>query len=211
MRQWRDPGIGARRDPDMPASSAADTGADSSARAGERFALLVRPQMAAMLQMAAALVGFADAEDAAQEAVLRGLRAWPTLREPAALRGWLLRITYNVCLDWRRGHFGTERRQTQPLEETTVAQLLIQREGPGTSEHAARMDLRAAINALPDDLRRVVVLRYYAGLDSSEIGTVMDLPAATVRSHLRRARAQLRERLGLPETPAAGPDQKGGR
>ncbi len=201
MEQRHSPGHGSGHSPGEPATPDAD----------EQFAQLARPHLPALLHLAAALVGFADAEDAAQEALLRGLQAWPTLRDPVALRGWLLRIAYHVCLDWRRGHFGTTRRLTQPLAETTVAQLPILPDGPGTSEHAARMDLRSAINTLSVDLRQVVTLRYYVGLDASEIGTLLGLPPSTVRSHLRRARDQLRERLHLPDEPTVGRDEKGGR
>src|SRR6185436_6617048 len=64
-----------------------------------------------MICVAAALVGPADAEDAAQEASVRAWRSWDELRDREAVRSWLLRITVNVCHDWLRGRFGTRIRR----------------------------------------------------------------------------------------------------
>jgi RNA polymerase sigma factor (sigma-70 family) len=158
--------------------------------------------------VATALIGPADAEDAAQEALLRGMRSWGTLRDVGALHTWLLRITYNVCTDWRRGRFGTERRLTQPLpaddEELALAPL---GEGPGSSDHAAALDLRAAISRLDAGMRVVVALRYYANVDATDIGAMLHLPASTVRTRLRRALALLRADLSLTRE-VAPPQEK---
>lgn len=62
----------------------------------DSFGVIVPLYAAAMLRLAAAYVGPADAEDAVQEAALRAWQAWPTLRNPAAVRPWLLQITVNV-------------------------------------------------------------------------------------------------------------------
>ncbi|HEX6798346.1 MAG TPA: RNA polymerase sigma factor [Ktedonobacterales bacterium] len=169
-------------------------------RQRDEFAELARPHMGVMLRTAAALVGVADAEDAAQEALLRGMLAFAELRDWAALRAWLLRTTANVCADWQRGRFGSDRRRTQPLEGDPAAldATLPVDDSLGGVTHAARLDLRAAINGLEATLRLAVVLRYYAGLDATEIGAIMALPPSTVRSHLRRARLLLRRALEPP-------------
>jgi RNA polymerase sigma-70 factor (ECF subfamily) len=184
-------------------------GQPSSARRDDQVATLARPHMGAVLRLAAALVGPADAEDAAQEALLHGLRAWPGMRDSTALRAWLLRITYNVCTDWLRGRFGTRRAHTQPLTASDVGRLASLDPEPGGSEHAARLDLRQSINHLDPDLRQVIVLRYYVGLDATEIGAALELPPSTVRSHLHRARARLRQDLGLADNPPTDGHQKG--
>ncbi len=155
--------------------------------------------------MAAALVGMADAEDAAQEVYTRAWESWPALRDHSALRSWLLRITYNVCSDWRRGRFGTRRARSQPLmnDDDTHARVATLEDDPGASGNTARLDLRAAINHLAAEHREVIALRYYAGMDATEIGAALGLPAPTVRSRLRRALTLLRERLVTPgEHPA---------
>jgi RNA polymerase sigma-70 factor (ECF subfamily) len=164
------------------------------------FAKLAPQHTAAMMRVAAALVGLDQAEDAAQDALIKAWLAWSTLRDISALRPWLLRITVNVCRQWHRKVSGTRSRITQPLLEDTailentvvVAMLALD---PGTSDHTGSLDLRFAVNHLPPDYRVVVVLRYYAGLDASEISAVLGIPAATVRTRLRRGLIALRERL----------------
>jgi len=81
----------------------------------ETFLRLVQHETPVLLRVASALVGFADAEDAAQEAILKAWQAWATLRDTRALRPWLLRIAVNICREWRRGRFGRWQRVLQPL------------------------------------------------------------------------------------------------
>ena len=167
------------------------------------FASVIPQHATAILRVAAALVGPADAEDAAQEAITRGWQAWPTLRDKAAARSWLLRITVNVCRDWQRGRFGTRRRLTEPLSENDVLPPALLGGDPGASDHANALDLRGAIDILSDDLRLVVVLRYYSGMDATEVGAILGIPPATVRTRLRRALRELRSHMtaATPSTP----------
>ena len=173
----------------------------------ERFAPLVLPHTPAMARVAAALIGLADAEDAAQEALMRAWNGWAALREEGAVRSWLLRITVNVCNNWRSGHFGTLRSRTEPLgpeeHEATAPQLVGV--GPGTTEHATALDLRLAVMSLPGDLRTVVALRFYAGMDATEIGSALELPPPTVQTRLRRALALLRSSLAADLAEQSNP------
>ncbi len=159
----------------------------------ERFSSLVAPHTAILARVAAALVGLADAEDAAQEALLRAWQHWPSLRETGAVRAWLLRITVNVCHNWQAGHFGTTRRLNEPLDR--VLHDTAQEQYGGEPHDAEALDVRQAVATLPEDLRHVIGLRFYAGMNSTEIGEVLEIPAATVRTRLRRALELLRERL----------------
>ncbi|MGZ6392223.1 MAG: sigma factor-like helix-turn-helix DNA-binding protein, partial [Ktedonobacterales bacterium] len=54
---------------------------------------------------------------------------------------------------------------------------------------------RQAVNALPEDLRLVVVLRFYGGMGATEIGAAIGIPAGTVRTRLKRALSALRDDL----------------
>lgn len=164
----------------------------------EGFETKALPHLGAMLRAAAALVGPAEAEDAAQEALTRAWRAWPTLRDDASVRPWLLRITVNVCREWRRASSGRLQARTQPLpgEESSPFEWIPSEDDIGTSDHTGALDLRAALGALSEELRLIVVLRYYGGMDATEVGHVLDLPPATVRTRLYRALGVLRERLG---------------
>ena len=170
------------------------------------FAAIVPVHAAAMIRVAAALVGPAEAEDAAQEAALRAWQSWSTLRDVNAVRPWLLQITVNVCRHWQRGLKWQHQAHTQtlPEDEDSSHLLAVLDTDPGTSDHTGALDLRAAINALPSDLRRVVVLRFYAGLDATEIGGALSIPPGTARSRLHRALLQLHERL-LPPSSSLPP------
>lgn len=175
------------------------------------FGTLMPAHLPAMLRAAAALVGAADAEDAAQEAITRAWQAWDSLRDPALVRAWLLRITVHVCLDWRRGRFGTRRSLTLPLLDDALLPLAMLGADPGASDHTGALDLRQAINVLDTDLRVAIVLRYYAQMDATEIGTALGVPPATIRSRVRRALIQLRKRLNAPDTaPASLPEPRKG-
>lgn len=166
----------------------------------EQYAAIVPAHAPAMLRVAAALVGPSEAEDAVQEAAVRAWQAWPSLRDQTAVRAWLLRITVNVCREWRRGGRGHLRAHTQDLGDAEQPALALLEADFGTSDHTGLLDLRAAINELPEDLRIVVVLRYYSGMDASTIGALLNLPAGTVRSRLHRAIQLLRTRLA-PSNP----------
>lgn len=166
----------------------------------ESYAAIVPAHAPAMLRVAAALVGPGEAEDAVQEAAVRAWLAWDSLRDHAAVRAWLLRITVNICREWRRGGRGQLRTRTQDLGDEDHPALALLVADFGTSDHTGRLDLRAAINDLSEDLRVVVVLRYYSGMDASTIGALLNLPAGTVRSRLHRAIQLLRTRLA-PSDP----------
>jgi RNA polymerase sigma-70 factor (ECF subfamily) len=151
-----------------------------------------------MLRAAVALLGPVDGEDATQEAIARAWQGRETLRDPDALRPWLLRITVNVCQQWRRGRFGTHQRLTEPLpdsDEEAGGDLALLEADPGASDAAAALDLRQAVTALPEDLRLVVVLRFYGGMNATEVGAGLSIPAGTVRTRLKRALAALRDEL----------------
>ncbi len=159
----------------------------------------------AALRVAAALVGSAHAEDAAQEAMLKAWHAWGELRDVTAARSWLLRITVNVCHSWRRRRFGADqaRETALPDDDTPFALHEVAALDPGAMASVEGLDLRAALLQLPTDIKLVVTLRYFGGMDSTEIGHALGLPAATVRSRLKRGLSLLRAQLRPSgETPA---------
>jgi RNA polymerase sigma-70 factor (ECF subfamily) len=189
---------------DVPGQSVTDL--DTEGLPAERFAALATLHTAAMIRLAAALVGIVEAEDAAQEALERAWKARATLRNEWALRAWLLQITLNVCRQWRRGSFGRHLRLTQSLPDngTDVASLeglAVLMTDPGGSDHTGALDLRHAVNHLPTDFRIAIILRYYGGMEPTEIAAALGIPPTTVRTRLHRALLLLRERLHRPATP----------
>ncbi|MGZ3583873.1 MAG: RNA polymerase sigma factor [Ktedonobacterales bacterium] len=169
-----------------------------------RFQALVPPLAPVVLRVAATLVGTADAEDAAQEAILRAWKAWPELRDVEAVQSWLLQITVNVCRSWQRGRFGTRQRLTEAMpDEGAFLPGALAELGPGAEGHAAILDLQQALHELPEEPRLIVALRYFAGMDATEIGATLGIAPATVRTRLRRTLTILRTRLRTSgETPA---------
>jgi len=188
-------------------------------RSTDDFFDVLALQSNTLLRMAAAMVGPDDAEDVVQEAVTRAWRAWPSLRDPGAANAWLLRIVGNVCRTWRQGPFGARQRLLLPLDSEIDEHgvgaaygvdddraFRAPHDDPGSSDHAARLDLRQALSALDDDQRLIITMRYYVGLDATEIGHALNTPPATIRTRLRRALALMREQLAppLPSAPASG-------
>jgi RNA polymerase sigma-70 factor, ECF subfamily len=182
----------------------------------ERFTALVTPHLGAMARVAAAFVGLADAEDAAQEALIRAWNGWASLREEKTVGAWLLRITANVCHNWQGGRFGTQQRLTVPLE--SLFESISGHAVPPTIDsrdvlEPAAFDLRSAIARLPRDLRQVLALRFFVGMDSTEISATLDILAGTVRTRLQRAMTLLRQSLGDDEENecSRGEPSAGGR
>ena len=126
----------------------------------------------------------ADAEDVYQDVFLRLLEQRSGPWDGERLKAWLIRTALNRCADLGRLR---RRRGMLPLEE--VPDL----SGP-VDETAA--ELWDAVARLPEKLRTAVHLFYGEGYESGEIGALLGVPAATVRSRLRRARAELRTVLG---------------
>ncbi len=144
--------------------------------------------------------GGADAEDIAQEVFMRAYDNIARFEGRSAFRTWLYGIMLNtVRSHWRR----RDRRRTVSLE------------GPGDEEGNPRPDpawdgdgppraatrgeqveaVRAAIAALDEDSREILVLRDLQGLTYEELGEALALPAGTVKSRLHRARLALKEKL----------------
>lgn len=174
------------------------------------FEPLITPHLTAMLRVARVMVGADDAEDVAQEAVTSAWRRRADLRDPDAIRAWLLRTTINTCHNWRRARNNPAGRYTLPLAEEPLLPTGLYASDPGASDHAIRLDLRQAIAALEVEHQQLIALRYFAGLDSAEIGAMLGAPPATVRTRLRRALILLRQRLDGPDRDLAAPAREKG-
>jgi len=134
------------------------------------------------------LGGRAEAEDAVQDAVMRALGGLARLRDPDALDGWFYRVLTNGCLRTLR-----RRRITRAF-----ARLVGARGDTGyLPAHLGRDHARllGLIDALPAMQKAALVLRHGHELSVEEIASMLDVGTETVKTHLKRARARLREEL----------------
>jgi RNA polymerase sigma-70 factor, ECF subfamily len=135
----------------------------------------------------------ADAEDVAQEALLRAYRRFDRLRDPLRFRGWLVRIVFRLALDRARS---AKRRE---LRETEWAQPARRAAPPNAEELAASSEFQAhfdrALEALPEKLRLVLLLAAMEGHALDEVAAMLRLPLGTVKSRLFVGRRKLAEKL----------------
>ena len=137
-----------------------------------------------------------EAEDLAQEALIRAHRQRDTLRDPAALESWLYQIATHVSIDRMRQRAKTTARQVdEPVEELPIADpaqasplVLIQQE-----EMSACVQRYVA--QLSDGYKAVLLLHDGDGLTATEIAHLLQLPLTTVKMRLHRARRQLQAAL----------------
>ena len=161
----------------------------------EAFGALVVEHQRFVYNLALRALGDArEAEDVAQEAFVRAWLALPNFRGQAQFRTWLYRIVTNLCYN-RRARL---RRELMAMGEDQVADtpddsFADLTSGPEVEER--RMFLHQAIEALPENYRLLIVLRFQQELSYEEIANILNLPLGTVKTGLFRARAQLRQAL----------------
>ncbi|MFQ5844803.1 MAG: RNA polymerase sigma factor [Planctomycetota bacterium] len=137
-----------------------------------------------------------DAEDLAQETLLRGYRALRSLRRPGRFGAWLRGIALRVCLDWHR----SPKRSEVALEAVGVQNPDHLRDPrPGTQEELERRDeltaLMREVQALPEEYREVLMLYYADDLTYRDVAETLEVSTATVNARLTKGRALLRVRL----------------
>lgn len=158
-----------------------------------------------------------DAEDLVQDTLLQGFRKWPQFEGRSDPATWLYTIASRLC---RRRH---RRRAGEPARIESLSDLLpTPAEGlvdlPGNGDHPDQVRARTeaeqvvgkAIAALPSNVRMPFVLSEIAELSMPEIGRILGLKEATVKTRVHRARLRVRKALieGLPSTPAPAPDHE---
>jgi RNA polymerase sigma-70 factor, ECF subfamily len=131
-----------------------------------------------------------DAEDVAQESMLRAYRNFHRLRERDSFRAWLVRTAWRLSLDRIRSTGRRERRERDAMQDqpaTPVENVAATRE---FERHVA-----VALDALPEKLRIVMLLAAIEGYNTREVAKLLALPEGTVKSRLHAARKQLAETL----------------
>ncbi len=164
--------------------------AQTLAGRSDAFATLVERYDRAVYHLAyRTLRDVEEARDVAQEAFFKAYRSLRTFKPGAKFSTWLFAITYHACCDRlsRRKRFSNEElpERADPSagpENTAIA-------------HDEAERLRQAIAALPEKYRTVITLYHLQGQQYDEIANVLGVPMGTVKTHLFRAKEQLRRIL----------------
>lgn len=157
----------------------------------QAFRALSRRHVPAMVALARRILGnSADAEDVAQEAMLRIWRHAPRWQPLAQFRTWLTRVVVNLCLDRKRRAPWVALEAAGEIVDTT----------PGAAEKSEADErerlLAAAIAELPDRQRTAIVLTYTEGMSNAQVAEVLGTSVSAVETLLVRGKQNLRRALG---------------
>ncbi|MGB9455462.1 MAG: sigma-70 family RNA polymerase sigma factor [Bryobacteraceae bacterium] len=163
-----------------------------------------------------------DAEEVAQDTLLRVFQSFDQLREPERVRQWVFRIAKNACLIKRRKSIFA------PARELSLDEFVPASGGDGGDVRIQVADwsslpdeqvlqgemkgaLEAAIAELPETYRSVILLRDMEELSTEETAEILDVSADVVKTRLHRGRLALRQKLDeylragqRPVAPAGG-------
>ncbi len=154
------------------------------------FRELARRHLPVMLGLARRILGnAADAEDVAQEAMLRVWTHAPRWQPLAQLRTWLSRVVVNLCLDRKRRAPWVELEAAGELADPT----------PDAGERAEETErerlLAAAIAELPARQRAAIVLSYTEGMSNAQVAEILNTTVSAVETLLVRGKQNLRRAL----------------
>lgn len=139
-------------------------------------------------------LGVSAADDLAAETFAIAYRRWSDLDPARPARPWLYGIASNLI----RRRWRDERRMLRAYARTGVDPVLAEEDASldRLTRHAERAALAAALAALRQEEREVLLLHAWAELSDTQIAEALSLPRGTVKSRLSRARERMRNRLG---------------
>ena len=148
------------------------------------LAAFCREQHPRLVGTLAYYTGDADlAQELAQDALLRACRDWPKVSTFDAPGAWVHRVAINLA------NSSFRRRAAKRRADSRVDAHDDRHEDPDTTVAVA---LRSAISKLPDTMKTVIVLRYFADFSVGECAAMLRVPEGTVKTHTRRAIERLR-------------------
>lgn len=125
--------------------------------------------------------------DIVQDAILKSIDKFSSLRHPQYMQTWFYRILLNECTTWFRRN-----RRTFPVETENLEQWKQESAEDPQNECAAVMDLYRALEALDPKLREIVELRFFEDMKLEEIAAIMHTKLSTVKSRFYKALKQMR-------------------
>jgi RNA polymerase sigma-70 factor, ECF subfamily len=167
------------------------TSTDSSAKIA-RFEATVLPHLDAAYNLARWMTrNVTDAEDVAQEAMMRAFRFFDTFRGEDG-RVWLMTIVRNTYLTWIRRQIPQQNSAEFDERVHTDIEAALTPESEFLRQ-ANTEQVRRAIEHLPPEYREVILMRELEQMSYREIAAVMQSPLGTVMSRISRARSMLRQ------------------
>jgi len=160
---------------------------EQGTNAGVGFADLVRQHQSMVFSIAHHfLADRSAAEELSQDVFLQLHATLPTLKSADHVKFWLRKVTAHRCIDYQR------RQRVSPISLEDAPE-------PAALTHSGDLFLarrvRQLIATLPEKPRMVVILRYQEDLAPDDIAETLAMPLATVKSHLQRSLAILREKM----------------
>jgi RNA polymerase sigma-70 factor, ECF subfamily len=134
-----------------------------------------------------------DAEDVAQEALLRAYQSFERLRDRNRFSGWLVRISFRLALDRLRSAKRRERREALWSGPAHLPPLATAEDVAASNQFQGRLE--RALQDLPKKLRLVLLLSAMEGHTIEEIACMLGVPLGTVKSRIFIARKKLAEKL----------------
>ena len=165
----------------------------------EAFGEIVRRWERKIFALCFGMLGREDeAHDAAQEAFIAAYRNLKNFRGDAKVSSWLHRIAVNQCLTTKRKarSRSEEFLDDEDGSEDRVFVAAAKYSPANEAEKVERLTLvRAAVGAVPGDLRQIVVMKEFEEMTFQEISETLEVPLSTVKSRLYTALKQLKMKL----------------
>ncbi len=166
----------------------------------EAFAQVFESLRGTVFAVAARLVGPDDAEDVTMETFLRAWQGVSQFNGRSSLKSWLYRIAHNCAIDAIRKR--KRQREIHPEHDAegrdrmeAVADEAVEHPASGLERDEDREVLDRALQALPEEHRLILLLRYSEGLSYGEIAAAAGLPIGTVMSRLFNGKRKLKQHL----------------
>lgn len=138
------------------------------------------------------MVGDADVvQDLMQQAYIKAYGKLSSVRDPNRLQSWLAQLTRNTARDWMRRQAVKRREHDRYVRD--FARAWVEPVGDGDRHQQRREQIRQLVGQLPEELREVILLRYYSGRTYQEISIILSVPMTTVDGRMRTAKKQLAE------------------